>query len=381
MTRHPPSRFASAFARRDPRRVALGVALALSVAAVGCHRKVVPPPHFVSRITVSEATLADNPALRMDAAALKDRVVLALDATGRFSPLDKSSGAPRPAADPKRPAFRCRAEVTFTRESDEEAPPTRSLADGGSPLRRAEVGITVTLSPSSGEGDPIREEASAVRLFDPAAKPVPGGSVDARTQAFRAALDAALQSAANGLLLELDAADKSDVQLIADLSSADRGLRDCAVRQLADRRNPAAVPALIERLKDSDRPLVLRAMGALEALRDRRAVKPLIDLTERQDPAFVTQVVYVLGALGGSDAEAFLYTLENGSPDPQVRAAAAEAAAELRQRRKVAASAEAARPKGPSLPAEAAGSASRGPKAAGPKPPGEAPNAGPASKE
>jgi len=61
-------------------------------------------------------------------------------------------------------------------------------------------------------------------------------------------------------------------------------------------------------------------------------VRPLIDLTERQDPSFVSQVIYVIGAIGGPDAEAFLFTLQNGSPDPQVRLAASEAAQELRKR-------------------------------------------------
>ena len=110
-------------------------------------------------------------------------------------------------------------------------------------------------------------------------------------------------------------------------------MRDCAVNQLAERRNRAAVPALIELLKSDDHHTVMKSLGQLEAMRDQRAVKPLIDLTEKQDPEFVKQVVYVIGSIGGTDAEAFLFTLENGSQDAQVRAAAAEAAAELRQHR------------------------------------------------
>jgi len=110
-------------------------------------------------------------------------------------------------------------------------------------------------------------------------------------------------------------------------------VRDSAIRQLADRRNPAAVPSLIEKLKDPDREVVMRAIGALEGIRDPRAVRPLIDLTDHQDPVFTAQVLYAIGAIGGADAEAFLFTLKNGSQDPDVRSAAAEAARELDRRK------------------------------------------------
>jgi hypothetical protein len=293
--------------------------------AAGCHWRQGPPPFYISRIAASEETLADNPALGMDAAILKDRLVVALDATGRFVPLAGALDG-GPAGPIKKPhAYRCRVAVTFTRESDEPM-------DGGSSLRRAEVGVTVELSAPGEDNGPLPAETSGVRLFDGSAM---GGGAEGspRNNAFRGALDSALAEAAAQLLLELDAATKTDVQLIADLASADGGVRDCAVNQLAERRNPAAVPALIELLKSSDHPTVMKALGQLEAMHDQRAVKALIDLTEKQDPEFIKQVVYVLGAIGGTDAEAFLYTLENGSQDAQVRAAAAEAAAELRQRR------------------------------------------------
>ncbi|HUB07610.1 MAG TPA: HEAT repeat domain-containing protein [Myxococcales bacterium] len=306
-----------------PARAALPLLLATAVAA-GCHRKRGPAPYYVGKLAVSEETLAGNPDLGMSAADLMDRLAVALDGSGRFEPLPGASGPHGAAASGKGPAYRCHADVSFTRESDEPA-------DGGTSLRRAEVGVTLELYSGGEDGEHVRADASGVRLFDGSvAHP---GDAAPRTHAFRGALDTALSRAVAQLVLELDAGRKNDMQLIADLSSADGGVRDCAVRQLADRRNPAAVPALIERLKDPDKQVVLRAMGALESLRDPRAVKPLIDLTERQDPAFVSQVVYVIGAIGGTDAEAFLFTLENGSQDPQVRAAAAEAAAELRRKR------------------------------------------------
>jgi hypothetical protein len=341
---------------------ATGAALALGFA---CRWHRGPPPFYISRIAASEETLSDNLALGMDAAGLKDRLVVALDATGRFAPL---AGAGDGGRSPDRPhSYRSRVRVTYTRESDEPdeasgraedagkgAAPEVGTSDAGKPrpapaaevnaagpgakgaagstLRRAEVGVGIELSSPGEDGEPVHAERVASRLFDGSAK---GGVEEGspRNLAFRGALDAALAQAAAQLVLELDAMSESDAQLVADLGSPDGGVRDCAVAQLAERRNPAAVPALIELLRSADHPTVMKALGLLEAMHDQRAVKPLIDLTDKAESELVRQVVYVIGSIGGTEAEAFLFTLENGSQDAQVRAAAAEAAAELRRRR------------------------------------------------
>lgn len=315
---------------RKVRKLKRSIPLLLCVTLVlggGCRHRG-PRPFYISRIAASEETLADNPALGMDSAALKDRLVVALDASKRFAPLAGALDGGLPGTIDKRHAYRCRVTVKFTRESDEPVAPG---AAAGS-LRRAEVGVVVELSVPGEDNAPASADVVSSRLFDGAAA---GGGVagSPRNKAFRGALDSALAEAVGQLLLQLDAMGKTDVQLIADLASVDGGVRDCAVNQLAERRNRAAVPALIDMLKSGDRPTVMKALGWLEAMRDPRAVKPLIDLTEKQDPEFIKQVVYVIGSIGGTDAEAFLFTMENGSQDAQVRAAAAEAAAELRQRR------------------------------------------------
>ncbi len=285
-------------------------------------------------MAVSDATLGDNGALNITPEELRQHLLSALDAAGRFRPLPPDQDARKDAPE----SYRAKVELTFTRESDETpaavAAPTPSpqSAPGAAAMRRAEVALSLALNParSDGDGDQLRAVSSASRVFDAS----PGPRADGvREAAYRAALDAALRQAASDLVMQADAARKSDRELVADLASPDAGMRDSAVRQLADRKNPAAVPALIERLKDPDREVVLRAMGALQEIRDQRAVRPLIDLSERQDPAFVAQVIYVIGDLGGPEAEAFLFTQQNGSPEPQVRVAAAEASQILQRRR------------------------------------------------
>ena len=73
--------------------------------------------------------------------------------------------------------------------------------------------------------------------------------------------------------------------------------------------------------------------AALVAIGDRRAVEPLIEMTRKRPPQLVAQVLYALASLGGPTAEAFLYTLESGAPDDEVRHAATDALAELRRKR------------------------------------------------
>jgi hypothetical protein len=56
-------------------------------------------------------------------------------------------------------------------------------------------------------------------------------------------------------------------------------------------------------------------------------------MTRKRPPQLVAQVLYALASLGGPTAEAFLYTLESGAPDDEVRHAATDALTELRRKR------------------------------------------------
>src|SRR5216683_38727 len=160
-----------------------------------------------------------------------------------------------------------------------------------------------------------------------------GTEAAVRLAAFEGALRGALDDAARGLAWQLESRRKTDDELSRDLGDGDPRVRDYAIRALADRRSPAVVPQLIARLEDDNPAVALRAVGALVAIGDRRAVEPLIEMTRKRPPQLVAQVLYALASLGGPTAEAFLYTLESGSPDDEVRHAATEALAELRRKR------------------------------------------------
>jgi hypothetical protein len=128
-------------------------------------------------------------------------------------------------------------------------------------------------------------------------------------------------------------------QVVAELKSADPELKRRAVAILAQRRDHTTLDALVEVLDDNDTSLALQAVGALVALGDPRAVIVLTDLTHRKSPTFVRQIVFAVGAIGGREAEAYLFTVASGHSDPAVQQAAKQALQELQQRSRAAAAA------------------------------------------
>ena len=271
----------------------------------------------VGQITVSETVLSGKPEIGESAAQLRKELQSALEATGRFTLRDNGPVTIRLEID--------RAQRVFA--------PVPVIEQGQSPAERemAEVALNLEMTSSGPQGDvdrllaegEARRPTNADDTLDPAA----------RHAAFDAAIDAALQEAVVALRDQIDARRKPDLQLIADLSSLEPRVRDYAIRVLADRRSPAAVPQLIARLQDANPEVARRAAGALIAVGDRRAVRPLIEMTRQRRPEEVGPILYAIGSLGGPEAEAFLFTLESGSPDEEIRRAAQGAYADLLRRK------------------------------------------------
>jgi HEAT repeats len=275
--------------------------------AVACNR--VPPGTVaVGSLAISDANLAGNPELGVAAEGARRELQRALEATGKF--------VLRPDAP---------ARIRLAIESAHRVTP---LGAGGSEL--ASVELTLELTSPSGQGEMEktlsegtgRAPTEAESLTDP----------EARLSAFRSAFKAALDDASRGLVWQVEARKKTDRDLVQDLTAEDPRLRDYAIRALADRRNPAVVPQLLNRLSDENPVVALRAVGALVAIGDQRAVEPLIEMTRRTRPQVTAQILYALAALGGPTAEAYLYTLESGAADDEVRRAATDALSELRRR-------------------------------------------------
>jgi len=263
-------------------RLTLLIVAAALAAGGGCRRG--PKPVHVASVRVAGGALAEP--LReagLDAASLEAAALAALQAAGFRAGAGERT-------------YRARVDVVAVRL----APPE---AEASGP--RVEVAVEITLLPEAGHRAPtLRDTGSGLATVGPGG---PG-------EAFRQAVASAARDAAEGLALGVAAEEKPVDQV------------------LADRRSPEAVPALVERLEDSDGDVVQRAVGALAQIGDPRAVVPLIDLAQRSDPEQASRVVRVIGDLGGPDAAGYLLTLESGAEDRRLRRAAREALRDLRSR-------------------------------------------------
>lgn len=148
-----------------------------------------------------------------------------------------------------------------------------------------------------------------------------------------------LQSAAGHITARLSLQRALSVQkpaaVQAALSAAESDMRAYSIRLIGARQWRTLLPALCDRLtQESDPEIILQNVGALVALGDARAIGPLINLSQRKHPLILTQIIFAIGAIGGSEAEAYLDTVSNGHPNPEIKEAAEEALEEANARRK-----------------------------------------------
>jgi hypothetical protein len=291
---------------------------ALALAAAACRPSASNRALVVGNIVVSEAGLLGKPEIGESSENLRKELGAALEASGRFAVRE---GGP------------VRVQLEIDRAQRTLAPP--AAFNPARPVAEhevADVGVTLEMTSTSAQGEierlvaegMARKPTNADDSLDPAA----------RHTAFKAALDAALADAVAALGAQLDARHKTDDELLKDLTAPDPRARDYAIRMLADRRSPAAVPQLIARLQDPTPEVARRAAGALIAIGDRRAVTPLIELTRHRRAEDVGPILYAIASLGGPEAEAFLFTLESGAPDEETRRAAKGAYEDLVRRKK-----------------------------------------------
>ncbi|HKA90739.1 MAG TPA: HEAT repeat domain-containing protein [Haliangiales bacterium] len=139
------------------------------------------------------------------------------------------------------------------------------------------------------------------------------------------AVECALARAAGGLIARETVRRGDEKAVIAALSGSDPSLRQAAFAAVADHRLSAAVPRLLELLKSDDAMARDGAIGALVALRDPRAVKPLADLGQFNDLDMMRRVIDAIGAIGGEEARAYLEMVASGHDVPGIRALAKDA--------------------------------------------------------
>lgn len=98
-----------------------------------------------------------------------------------------------------------------------------------------------------------------------------------------------------------------------------------AVEIAGRRRLAQTVPPLIALLKHREQEVADGAVGALVALGDRRAVKPLTHLSKLSDTARLARILDAIASLGGDEAHSFLEFVASGHDDEDIRFMATEA--------------------------------------------------------
>jgi hypothetical protein len=307
------------------------VALAGALATPACHRKAAPTVAAAPRPTLGAITI-ENLALpragddRIDAEAIERDVRQALMESGIFAAA--AAGTDAGAAGPT-----ARARVAFSAESVE-------LGSKGE--ARAQVRVRVDTRPAGVPG------AVAFDIGGQGLEPYTVPPRKARTAAEAEAqqlpsLTALVTRTARDLIEGVAARHRLQEGSPAAVHAAlvgDAGeLREEAIRVIGERQLRDEVPTLLKLLGDDDESVRDAALGALIAMRDRRAVRELTQSRSLRDRREMRKIIEAISILGGQEADEYLSFVAATHDDDEIRGEAAAARARLQRREAEAAAA------------------------------------------
>jgi hypothetical protein len=158
--------------------------------------------------------------------------------------------------------------------------------------------------------------------------PAEAANLDGLTAAH---VERAVADAARGLIAKERIRVGPLAEALGALTDRDPELQIWALSVVAERRLRDAADAVIALLGSEQDAVRDAAIGALVALRERRAVAPLTRMAEFQDYGLVRRVIDAVGALGGAEAREYLEFVASGHPDDEIRAQAADALRRLQR--------------------------------------------------
>ena len=109
-------------------------------------------------------------------------------------------------------------------------------------------------------------------------------------------------------------------------------LREEAIRIIGERQLREEVPTLLKLLGDQDETVRDAALGALIAMRDRRAVHELTQSRSLRDRREMRKIIEAISILGGQEADEYLSFVAATHDDDEIRAEAAAARTRLQRR-------------------------------------------------
>lgn len=291
-------------------RISPLVLLLFACALGGCHRDR-PRPRLVEiRFVEPPATTFDAIAVQLDEQAARQHVAELLEATPGDAHLDVALGSPpRPSVD-WRLTYTLRASI-----EPSDTPRQHRTLRGYVAARLEQVADPSAAAPSEAPPEtppetPIEFQAVAERELPDGAQPDPA--------LVHAHLQRALDDVTRALPPLYAVHRERPAALGASLRDPrlDEAVRFEAIHVAAERRLRVAVPALIDLLGSDDDRLRDRALGALVAIGDRRAVKPVTRFARFDDTANLPKAIDALGSLGGDEARAYLeFVVSSGDED------------------------------------------------------------------
>src|SRR5262249_42368844 len=125
-------------------------------------------------------------------------------------------------------------------------------------------------------------------------------------------------------------------EVVKALDTEDPTLRTVAFAAVGDHHIAAAADKLLALLQSPDPVIRDGAMGALIALREPRAVRPIIELAKFDDLPMMRRIIDAVGAIGGDDAKSYLELVAGGHDVPEIRDLAQQALARIDARAAIA---------------------------------------------
>ena len=305
----------------------LAAALTGMSATAGCHRKAARPPAAapaprptLGAIVIENLSLPRSDSDRIDAVALERDLREALMASGMFA----ASGADGGAA----PTARARIAVTAE---------TVELATKGE--ARAQVRVRVDSKPSDAPGAVgFDVGGQGVEPYTVPAKPAKekahGGAAaqPPETPSLTVLATHIARDLIEGVAARHRLQDGAPAAVHAALVADGGELREEAIRIAGERQLRDEVPALLKLLGDDDEAVRDAALGALIAMRDRRAVRELTQSRSLRDRREMRKIIEAISILGGQEADEYLSFVAATHDDDEIRGEAAAARARLQRR-------------------------------------------------
>jgi hypothetical protein len=159
--------------------------------------------------------------------------------------------------------------------------------------------------------------------------PLPRGSAERDLAGMKKAIGQILDD----MLYQAELAVAPEPTLVATLGvEKDLQRLAAAVEIVAVRRTRATVPPLIALLRHKDSRISDRAIGALMAIGDPRAIKPLTQLADLRDTEHMAKILDAIGTIGGQEAKDYLEFVSTGHEDADIRNIASEALERMKRK-------------------------------------------------